>query len=175
MVLQSSQVYAAVSFTITTADDELGKKVEPYAAPVSARFAAIQALAAHGIYTGITLMPVLPFIEDHSENIAAIVERAHACGASYIIPSFGMTMRDRQREYFYARLDEHFPGLRPRYERAYRERYGCTVPEAGRLGKLSAELCDRYGIARRIEPYPPQPVARVKPSPPERPRQLPLF
>ena len=156
LLREIGQVYAAVSFTITTADDELGKKVEPYAAPVSARFAAIEALAAHGIYTGITLMPVLPFIEDHSENITAIVERAHACGASYIIPSFGMTMRDRQREYFYARLDEHFPGLRQRYERAYGERYGCAVPAAGRLGQVFAELCDRHGIATHITPYTPQ-------------------
>jgi DNA repair photolyase len=149
-------VYAAVSFTITTADDALGKKVEPYASRVSARFAAMETLAAHGIYTGITLMPVLPFIEDNEENITAIVERAHDCGASYIIASFGMTMRDRQREYFYARLDEHFPGLRERYERTYGEQYGCGVPEAGRLAEVFQDLCARHGIATRITPYAPQ-------------------
>jgi DNA repair photolyase len=156
LLQEIGRVYAAVSFTITTADDALGKKVEPYAPLVSARFAALSTLAAHGIYTGITLMPVLPFIEDTEENIAAIVERARACGASYIIPSFGMTMRDRQRAYFYARLDELFPGLRARYERTYGERYGCAVPEAGRLGKVFAELCARHGIATRITPYAPQ-------------------
>jgi len=156
LLQEIGRVYAAVTFTITTADDALGNKVEPYAPPVSARFAALAALAAHGIYTGITLMPVLPFLEDSEENIAAIVERAHACGASYIIPSFGMTMRDRQRAYFYARLDELFPGLRARYERTYGERYGCAVPQAGRLGKLFAELCARRGLATRIIPYAPQ-------------------
>ena len=114
-------MYAAVSFTITTADDDLGKKLEPGAPLVSRRFAAMAQLAAAGIMTGVLLMPVLPFIEDNAENITAIVTRAHECGASYILASFGMTLRDRQRAYYYAQLDRLFPGLRQQYERQYRE------------------------------------------------------
>ena len=151
-----NQRYATVSFTITTADDELGKKLEPGASPVSDRFRAMRALADRGILTGISLMPVLPFIEDTEENIAAIVEMAHDHGASYIIPSFGMTMRGQQRVYYYARLDHLFPGLREKYERAYGDQYHCPVPNADRLAKLFYELCDRYGIAPRIVPYKPQ-------------------
>ncbi|MCU0522997.1 MAG: radical SAM protein [Anaerolineae bacterium] len=175
LLREVARVYAAVSFTITTADDALGKKLEPGASLVSERFAALAQLASQGIYTGIVLMPVLPFIEDTAENIAAIVERAHESGAAYIIPSFGMTLRDRQRAYYYARLDEHFPGLRQRYEQRYGERYGCRVPQAGRLEQHLQELCGRYGIPRWIEPYPPQPVQRARPAEPESPRQLPLL
>ena len=72
-LVKINQRYAAVSFTITTADDELGKRVEPGASLVSDRLKAMRVLAEHGIYTGVTLMPVLPFIEDTEENIAAIV------------------------------------------------------------------------------------------------------
>jgi DNA repair photolyase len=151
-----NECYATVSFTITTADDELGKKLEPGASPVSDRFRAMRVLADRGILTGVSLMPVLPFIEDTEENIAAIVEMAHDHGASYIIPSFGMTMRDRQRVYYYARLDHLFPGLREKYERVYGDQYHCPVPNAGRLAKVFYELCDRYGIAPRIVPYKPQ-------------------
>ena len=100
----SRQNYAAVSFTITTSDDELGKKVEPEAPLVSARFRAMEELAANGILTGVMMMPILPFIEDTEENIAAIVVRTHASGNSYIIPWLGMSMRDPQREYYYDRL-----------------------------------------------------------------------
>ena len=64
--------------------------------------------------TGLTLMPVLPFIEDTQENIRAIVNLAHASGARYILPAFGMTLRDRQRAYYYDKLDHLFPGLRGR-------------------------------------------------------------
>ena len=45
----------------------------------------------------------------------ALRRRAHVCGASHISASFGMTMRDRQWAYFYAQLDERFPGRRAPY------------------------------------------------------------
>ena len=102
---QINRVYAAVSFTITTADDELAKKLEPGAPLVSERFRAMKTLADHDIHTGVTMMPILPFIEDDEENIRRIVEQAHAHGAAYIIPWFGMSLRDRQRAYYYDKLD----------------------------------------------------------------------
>ncbi|MCA9936647.1 MAG: radical SAM protein, partial [Anaerolineales bacterium] len=57
-----NEVYTAVSFTITTADDQLAKRLEPAASPPSARLRAIKILAENGILTGITMMPILPFI-----------------------------------------------------------------------------------------------------------------
>jgi DNA repair photolyase len=153
--------YATVSFTITTADDDLGKKLEPGAPLVSERFRAMRTLVDRGIQTGVSLMPVLPFIEDTEENIAAIVRKAHEHGASYIIPSFGMTMRDRQRAYYYDKLDELFPGLRQKYERMYGDQYHCPVPNASRLAKAFYELCDRYGISPRIIPYKPERVKQL--------------
>jgi len=150
-----SATYAAVSFTITTAGDDLGKRLEPGAPKVSARFAALQQLAAHGILTGVTLMPVLPFIEDTEDNIAAIITRARDSGATYILPAFGVTLRDRQRDYYYAKLDRLFPGLRPRYEHAFGQRYSASSPNAKRLTQLCRELCDRYGLALKMPFYQP--------------------
>jgi len=152
-----NDVYAAVSFTITTADDELGKKLEPGAPRVSDRFRAMRILADEGIHAGVTMMPILPFIGDSEEDVRRIVEKAHAHGASYIIPWFGMSLRDRQRATYYDRLDELFPGLRARYERIYGDRYGCPVPHADRLAKFFDALCEERGIATRMERY--QPVA----------------
>jgi DNA repair photolyase len=149
------RAYAAVSFTVTTAGDDLAKRLEPGAPLVSARFRAMQTLAEHGIHTGLTMMPILPFIEDNEENVRQIVEQAHEHGAAYIIPSFGVTLRDRQRAYYYNRLDEQFPGLRQRYERVYGERYHCPVPDAEGLARVFGELCSRYGIATRMTPYQP--------------------
>ena len=58
LLREINQIYASVSFTITAADDELAKKVEPGAPPSSARFAAMRTLADAGIHTGIIVMPV---------------------------------------------------------------------------------------------------------------------
>jgi DNA repair photolyase len=151
-----NEVYASISFTVTTADDELAAKVEPFAPRPSARFAAMRALADRGIQTGVTMMPILPFIEDNEANIRQIVTQAHANGAAYIIPSFGMTLRDRQRAYYYDQLDKRFPGLRARYERACGERYSCSARNADRLRRLFHQLCEEAGIATQLPLYPPQ-------------------
>ncbi len=73
-------------------------------------------LAEAGIEAGVVMMPILPFIEDSPENIESIVLAAAAHRAAYIIPSFGVTVREGQREHFYHKLDEQFPGVRQQYE-----------------------------------------------------------
>ncbi|MGC9469898.1 MAG: SPL family radical SAM protein, partial [Anaerolineae bacterium] len=144
---------AVVSFTITTADDDLARKVEPGAPASSARFAAMAQVAQAGVETGVMLMPVLPFIEDTPENVTAIVERAVEAGASHVVPWFGMSMRDRQRAHFYTQLDRHFAGVRPRYQRTYGDRYSCESPRAAELHGLLDQLKTRYGFATHVEPY----------------------
>ncbi len=144
---------AVVSFTITTADDDLAVKVEPYAPRPSARFEALRKLTKAGIETGVMLMSVLPFIEDTEENVAAIVEHAVACGAQHVVASFGLTMRDRQRTYFYTQLDRHFPGLRQRYARTYGDRYGCDSPNARSLYALFEKLKAHHGFDDRVRPH----------------------
>jgi DNA repair photolyase len=160
-----SRAQASVGFSIALTDDDLARKLEPGAPPPSARFGAMRELAQQGIRVGIFLMPVLPFLEDTPENIRAVVEQGLANGASFIIPWFGMSMRDRQRAYYYDKLDKLFPGLRPKYEHAYGLRYGCPSPNANRLAALFEELRVQYGFANRV------PIPAQK----EKPEQLALF
>ena len=88
-------------------------------------------------------------------------EQAAGAGASYILPGMGMTMRDRQRDYYYRQLDRHFPGLRARYERVYGERYSCEVPYSKKLYALFGTLCEGYDIATRLPLYAPQAVRQL--------------
>jgi DNA repair photolyase len=156
-----NQVYAAVSFTVTAADDGLAARVEPGAPPPSARFQAMASLAARGILTGVTMMPILPYIGDSEDNITEIVQAAQAHGARYIIPWFGMSLRDRQRAYYYERLDELFPGLRQRYEQRYGDRYSCTSPRAAALEQAFKAACERAGLATRMPVFEPEPVEQL--------------
>jgi DNA repair photolyase len=113
------------------------------------------ALAAAGIHTGVTLMPVLPFLEDNEENIVTIVRRAKEYGASYILPAFSMTLRDRQRAYYYDQLDRLFPGLRPQYERCFGERYSASANNAQRLEQAFRAETARLGLATAVPKYEP--------------------
>ncbi len=154
------KTYAAATFTVTTADDDLAKKLEPGAPVSSRRLAALRTLSLRGVLTGITLMPILPFIEDTPENIRRIVELAAGNGAKYILPAFGMTLRDRQRAFYYAKLDHHFPGLRARYEKSFGEQYSAAAQNARQLAEYFGELCEKHSIATRMPVFTPVPHVR---------------
>ena len=114
-ILQTIKEHSPVlcKVTITTADDILSKKIEPGVPPSSDRFAMIDTLNQAGIFSGILLMPVLPWLEDSEENIRSLVRQAHEAGARFIYAAFGMTLRENQRNWYYAKLEQLFPPSLP--------------------------------------------------------------
>jgi hypothetical protein len=68
-----------------------------------------------------------------------------------------MSLRDRQRTYYYTQLDRLFPGLRQRYERAFGECYEAPAPNAAHLYQIFNTLCQQYQLASRTPAYIPQP------------------
>ncbi|MCB8965109.1 MAG: radical SAM protein [Bacteroidales bacterium] len=159
LLKEISKVYAAVSVTITTTDDELSKIIEPNAPVSSKRFEALKQLSAKGIYCGITFMPVLPHITDTKANITEMVNRAADCGVKYILPAFGLTIRDGQREYLYQQFDKHFPSLREKYISEFGNNYNCPTPKANELYGVFYNLCKEKGISTQMNFYrPTQPI-----------------
>jgi len=148
-----SNTYATVSFSISTFDDDLAKIIEPGAASISNRLKAIKELNNNGIQAGIVMMPILPFIEDNEENIREIVTKGNEYSASYILPAFGMTIRDRQREYFYKKLDVNFPGIKQKYIKKFGDNYSCSVNNYTKLKSLFIELCNKLEIPTFIPKY----------------------
>jgi DNA repair photolyase len=135
-----------VKITITTGDDNLCKIVEPNAPLSSSRFSAIKTLTDNGVYAGVLMMPLLPFIEDTEENIVNIIHNAKENGARFIYPAMGMTLRAGNREYFYEKLDKHFPGIKEKYIKKYGERYNCTAPRVRRLWNIFTSECKRLDL-----------------------------
>lgn len=140
-----------IKVTITTWDDDLAKRIEPNAPLPSERFAAIQELSQQGIFAGILLMPVLPFLEDNEENIMGIVRLARENGARFIYPAFGVTLRQNQRAWYFEQLDRLFPGLKHKYIARYGNAYECTSPKAKLLWQLLKSECERAGILYRMK------------------------
>ena len=135
-----------IKFTITTPRDELSKIIEPHVCVSSKRFEAIKALSKEGIFVGIMMNPVLPFITDSEEDIKKLVRLACESGAKFIQTYMGMTLRENQRDYYYEELNKNFKGLKDKYIRYYGERYNCPVPNYKKLYKVFTEECDKYGI-----------------------------
>ena len=140
-----------VKITVTTCDDELCKKIEPNVGVASKRFSAIKELSDNGIFAGILLMPVLPFLEDNEDNISGIVNLAHESGAKFIYPAFGVTLRQNQRDWYYKKLDENFPGIKQKYIQQFRNDYECRSPKAKELWKVFQKECDKFGILYKMK------------------------
>ena len=143
---------AVVQMTLTTADDELCKLVEPNVCPTSRRLEVLREMNRRGIPTVVWLCPLLPFINDTEENVFSLVEMS-ADANVYGILSFGMgmTLRTGDREYYYAQLDRLFPGLKQQYIKEFGSSYEIPSPNGGKLWNLFIELCDKLKIEHRSD------------------------
>ncbi len=147
-ILKSIKTHSPVivKITITCADDNLCSTLEPNVASSSLRFAALKQLSDAGIFCGVLMMPILPFINDNEENVKEIVLKAYQAGAKFIYPSFGMTLRAGNREYYYDKLEQLFPGTKEKYIKTYQTRYSCTSRHAKKLYQIFTTECLKYGI-----------------------------
>lgn len=136
-----------VQMTLTTADENLCRVLEPNVSTTGERFEALKTLQAAGIPTVVWLCPILPFINDTRENVSAILDYCIDAGV-YGIINFGMgvTMREGNREYFYSQLDRFFPGMKERYIKSYGNRYELASPRNAELLELFHEKCEKHGI-----------------------------
>ena len=138
---------AVVQMTLTTADERLCRILEPGVCTTAHRVAALKELRKAGIPTVVWMCPILPFLNDRPENIRGIVEMCAAAGVKGIIHfGMGLTLREGNREYFYDRLDEHFPGMKQRYIRAYGNAYELNSPRNTELLRLFHKTCEKAGI-----------------------------
>lgn len=139
-----------VKFTITTPKDELAKIIEPRVCVSSKRLQAIKTLSDNGIFVGVMLNPVLPFITDKEEDIKELVTLASENGVKFIHTYMGMTLRENQRDYYFKKLDEHFVGLKQKYLKCYGARYNCKAINYKKLYKVFMEECKKYGLLYKM-------------------------
>jgi DNA repair photolyase len=136
-----------VCFSITCAEDEMCRMIEPFAPTSSQRFEAIKELMCCGITTGVVLNPILPYITDTEANIRGIVKKAKEAGAHYIYATMGVVLEDSQREHFFKQAETFFPGTQGEYMKRFGNSQYCCSPHEGKLWAIFAEECEQQGIA----------------------------
>ncbi len=136
-----------VQMTLTPWDDELCKILEPNVCNTKRRIEVLGEMQKRGIPTVVWLTPILPFINDTEENITPILEECVRVGVRGIIDfGMGLTLRDGDREYYYAALDAHFPGMKEKYIKRYHNAYELPSPNAKKLTELFQKTCRENGI-----------------------------
>lgn len=143
---------AIVSFSLSSADDEISTIFEPGVPPPSERLKTLARFKEKGIACGIFLLPVIPFITDTSELIEHVMEKARKIGIDFIIFG-GMTLKQgRQQKFFLDVLKKHYPKLVSKYRKIYvGDKWGSTTREYYEsIHRRFDESATRYKIAKRI-------------------------
>ena len=143
----NSKAKCVVEMTMTTYDEALCRILEPNVCTTKRRYETLKIMQANGIPTVVWLSPVLPFLNDTEENLRGILHYCFDAGVKGIL-CFGMgtTIRDGDREYFYAALDRHFPGMKQRYIRRFGNSYECTSDNHAALMRIFHSECEKHGV-----------------------------
>lgn len=136
-----------IQMTLTTYDEDVCRKLEPNVSTTKERFEALKILRDAGIPTVVWLSPILPFINDTMENLEGILRYCVEAKVVGILNfGMGLTLREGNREYFYAQLDRLYPGMKERYQKAYGNQYGILSPRNKELMAYFHQTCETHGI-----------------------------
>ena len=107
----------------------------------------LKIMRENGIPTVVWLSPLLPFLNDTKENVEGILDYCIQAGVYGILCfGIGLTLRQGNREYFYANLDRHFPGLHEKYHKTYGYDYEIASENGAELMAFLREQCRKHHI-----------------------------
>jgi len=136
-----------VQVTLTTYDDDLCRIIEPNVCNTKRRIEILEEMQKRGIPTVVWLSPILPFINDTEDNIGKILDECVRVGVKGIICfGMGLTLREGDREYYYAALDKYFPGLKRKYINTYGNAYELPSPNSAQLMRKFMSVCRENNI-----------------------------
>ncbi len=106
----SEVAYVNVAVSVTTTDENLRKKIEPYSSPTKERFRVLKEFDKINISKGVLLMPIIPLFTDNMDNMESIFANSKESNAQYLIPGY-LYLRKKTREVFMDFLRREFPGI----------------------------------------------------------------
>jgi DNA repair photolyase len=136
---------AFVTFSFSTLDDNVAKIFEPGATPPSRRLDAFQSTIAAGFHSGVSLMPLLPFITDSSDDLERFYRTFLSVGTKYIFPASITLFGEGPASSKYLTLraiEKHYPELMESYSKLFG--YGYQIDR-----NYHKALLDRISVVRK--------------------------
>jgi len=124
----------AVHLSLISVDVSLVRALEPRSPMPPVRLVALRKLRQAGIAAGVMIAPVLPGITDGVPQLTALVGAAKEAGAAFVHVS-PLRLYAGVRQRFLPLVAKAFPGLLPRYERAF--------DASGEIGPVYREALER--------------------------------
>ena len=142
-----------ITFSFSTLDDKIGKLFEPGATPPSRRLIALDRALEAGFHSGVSLMPLLPYISDTPEQLDKMFEIFKLHGARYIFPAsitlFGDGPADSKTLVFEA-VRKYDPALQEKYKDLFAGGFQVPYSYSKELEKRTTLLSQKYGIKNSL-------------------------
>ena len=144
---------ADIYFSITTVDLDLWPIVEPGTANPFHRLRAMRTLRQAGVKAGVMMAPILPGLTDSAASIEAVAAaaREHQAASFTAVP---LRLAPHVKEFYLGFIDDQYPELLPRYERAYPGTYA-PADYREKLGERIEHIRARYGFNGNADHRPP--------------------
>ncbi|MCW3463800.1 SPL family radical SAM protein [Chitinophaga nivalis] len=138
-----------ITFSFTTTDTLIARQFEPGAPDPAARLQALQACAAAGFMTGVSGMPLLPFITDMPVQLEEMYQAFHEHGARYVFPA-SLTLWGEQPEdsktLVLATVKKYYPQYHDAYTRLFSQNNQVPPAYAAALKAAAATVAARYDL-----------------------------
>ncbi len=134
-----------IHMTITTPRRDLARSLEPGAPSPKARLEAVRVLVDHGIRVVPFVCPIIPGINDRTEDLEELFGELSKLGVDQVICE-AVFLRSPTREVFLQYLDGQFPELAAAYRRRFRETAYLSPVEVERLRGRIDRLRTRHRL-----------------------------
>ena len=142
-----------ISFSFSTVDDDIGKIFEPGATKPSTRIETVKNTVKEGFFTGISMMPLLPFITDTTAHLNTLFSTFRDCKVNYVLPAtltlFGSGKADSKTLMLNA-IRKHYPDLEKRYLGYFANGSQMPAYYQSAFYKKMKELCAEFGLTNSI-------------------------
>ena len=142
-----------ITFSFSTIDDSIAKIFEPGATLPTKRLETLETVLQEGFHSGVSLMPLLPFISDTGEHLEKMFQTFSKAGVKYIFPAsitlFGNENADSKTLVFRA-VEKHYPHLLEKYKKFFQNGYSMPDYYRQAFGEKMKELLLKYDLKNSI-------------------------
>ena len=142
-----------ISYSFSTLDDTVGRIFEPGATAPSLRLQSLKNTLQEGFLSGVSLMPLLPFISDTTAHLELLYTTFKECNPHYVLPAtitlFGSGKADSKTLMLQA-IQKHYPELLSKYQTYFQNSAGMPAYYKTAFAKKMKELSQEYGIKQSI-------------------------
>jgi DNA repair photolyase len=142
-----------ITFSFSTIEDSMAKIFEPGATLPSRRLEIVKQASVAGFHTGVSMMPLLPFITDTEEQMEKMLEAFKKAGAKYVFPAaltlFGEGPADSKTLMFRA-IEKHYAHLTDSYKNLFANDFRIAAEYQRELSEKIKRLLKKHRINNRI-------------------------